>query len=68
MKDKTLTKDKLQKWFIEIWNDSGKELNSESPIGEVYPGCYHIGGGIHTGKAGWEMFQENLTKTYKEDV
>jgi hypothetical protein len=36
-----------------------------TPLGEVSPGCFHIGHGAYTGVKGWEMFNELLKEEAK---
>ena len=61
-----ITKKELEDMMTEVWKDS--------PIGDnigLVPGTtgtYHIGGGVHTGIGGWEMFHKLLKEDAKKYI
>lgn len=63
-----MTIEELEKALKEAFDHH--EKTNGGPIGEVYPGLFHIGDHCYTNAVGWEMFNKSLedeTKNYDKD-
>lgn len=62
-------KSKFPEYAMKIAIDEAIEHlkpNTPEDIGPVGGGLYHIGGGVYTGKDGWDQFETELKKKINE--